>query len=278
MKKFLLASTLLASLGTTSAYASGSGTLADPFTGTGQCDSTGSFCIQSPDADDVKEFLDEAKNTDSFFGSITGNGSFFTDSIKIDTLGFVDTSSGFATIKPIKDGTLTTVDFTPQAKAPVDGFFTRAQLEFDQPDPKCGKNGHPACLTAPDGATVLLQINGGPIFAFNEPLPEQNDFDFIGVDEPGENEAKAKLITHVSMWIGTANVTFSEVKQEMWSPCAVGGGCDVVINPTGGGAPEPSTWLMGILGVGFVAGVGAWKRKRPVSVVEEEDPLTYIAI
>jgi hypothetical protein len=266
MRKLLLASTLLASIGTTSAYASGSGTLADPFTGTGQCDSTGSFCIGSPDADDVKQFLDEGKNTNEFFGSITGNGSHFTDSILINTMGYVDTSSGFATIKPIKDGTLTQLDFTPQAKAPVDGFFSRGQLVFTQPDPKCGKSGHPACLVAPTSSNVLLQINAGPIFAFNEPIPESNDFDFIGVDEPNENEALAKLITHVTMWVSTPNVSFFEVKQEMWSPCSDGSGCGVVINPTGGGAPEPGTWLMGILGVGFVAGVGAWKRKHPLSI------------
>ena len=110
----------------------------------------------------------------------------------------------------------------------------------------------------------MLQINGGPIFAFNEPLPEANDFDFIGVDEPDENESKAALITHVTMWVATPNVSFAEVKQEEWSPCSVGGGCDVVINPTGG-APEPSTWMMGILGFGMV-GALALRRHRRMSV------------
>ena len=36
---------------------------------------------------------------------------------------------------------------------------------------------------------------------------------------------------------------------------------DAIINPTVGGVPEPSTWLLGLTGFGLVAALG-WKRKR----------------
>jgi hypothetical protein len=261
MRKFLL-STVMAFGFLAPAYATGTGTLADPITS--GCDSSGSFCILpgGPDADDVKMFLDNTKNTDTFFGSTTGNGSHFTDTIKINTMGFVDTSSGFATIKPIKDGLLTDAIYTPQAGNLFDGFFTRGQLIFTDPNPPChGKDCAPPAAP-PNGATVLMQINGsGPIFSFFEGLPESNDFASIGIDEPSENELLAGLLSSVHIWVATPNVSFAELKQADWSPCAgLDTACGLVINPTGG-VPEPSTWLLGLTGFGLIAAL-SWKRKR----------------
>jgi MYXO-CTERM domain-containing protein len=265
MKKLLITTALAAGLAT-GAHASGTGTVLDPFMGVGTCDSTGSFCIQDPDADDVKMFLENDKNVNTFYGSTTGNGSHFTDTILINTMGYVDTSSGFATIKPVKDGTLTQAIYTPQAQNLFDGFFTRGQLVYTDPNP-CAKNDK-ACVpnVAPDGATVLMQINGGPVFGFFEGLPQSNDFASIGVDEPGENEKLAGLISSVKIWVTTPNVSFFEIKQADWSPCAsTGSGC-VTINQTGG-APEPSTWMMGLLGFGFVGGLALRRQRQPISLV-----------
>ena len=260
MKKILLA-TVMAFGFMAPAYATGTGTVLDPFMGVGQCDASGSFCIQSPDDDDVKMFLENDKNTNTFFGSTTGNGSHFTDTIKINTMGYVDTSSGFATIKPIKDGTLTDVTYTPQAPNLFDGFFTRGQLVYTDPNPCKGKD-CPAPAAPPAGATVFMQINGtGPVFAFFEGLPESNDFASIGIDEPGENEKLAGLLSSVHIWVGTPNVSFFEVKQADWSPCAgQDTACGLVINPTTG-VPEPSTWLLGLCGFGFIAALG-WRKSR----------------
>ena len=252
---------IIAGLAVSDARAAGAGTLADPITS--GCDASGSFCIQSPDADDVKMFLDDGKNTDTFFGSTTGNGSHFTDTIKINTMGFVDVSNGFATIKPIKDGTLTGVTYIPQAPNIFDGFFTRGQLVFTDPNPCKGKD-CPAPAAPPAGATVLMQINGtGPIFSFFEGLPESNDFASIGIDEPNENEKLAGLITKVHIWVATDNVSFFEVKQADWSPCAAtGSGC--LSATTTGTVPEPSTWAMGVIGFGFLAGL--YFRSKRVAV------------
>jgi hypothetical protein len=40
---------------------------------------------------------------------------------------------------------------------------------------------------------------------------------------------------------------------------------DVVINPTGGGAPEPSTWLMGLIGFGLVGFLGLRRNRMSVA-------------
>jgi hypothetical protein len=254
----------LAGFAVNDARAAGSGTLADPITS--GCDASGSFCILpgGPDADDVKMFLDNDKNTDTFFGSTTGNGSHFTDTIKINTMGFVDTSSGFATIKPIKDGLLTDALYTPQAPNLFDGFFTRGQLVYTDPNP-CPAHGPCAAPAAPPaGATVLMQINGtGPIFSFFEGLPESNDFADIGIDEPGENETLAGLISSVHIWVATPNVSFFELKQASWSPCeGLDTACGLVINPTDGAAPEPSTWAMFIAGFSLMGALAYFRGKK----------------
>lgn len=72
----------------------------------------------------VKMFIDVANKDVSTFGATVN-----TDAITVDTTGNVDTGSGFATIKPIKGGTLTDLIFTPADDTLFNDFSFRGQLE-----------------------------------------------------------------------------------------------------------------------------------------------------
>ena len=137
------------------------------------------------------------------------------------------------------------------------GSSREAQLEFTDPLAGCHPKGCDTTV-APAGATVNLQVNGGQIFSFFEPLPEQNDFAFIGFDEDPGSEDSANLISSVRMWVdpSTSNVSFPEVKQIGWSVCSSGGGCGPM------GAPEPSTWAMMLLGFAGLGFAGYRKAKN----------------
>jgi hypothetical protein len=228
---------------------------------TSGCDPSGDFCILSggPDADDVKMFNNGAnKDVPSFYGSTTGNGSHSTNSVLVTPNVNVDTGNGFSNITVNKDdtGLMTSITFTPQPGFDFDGFWTRAQMEFTAPKDTCKGKDCPAPPAPPTSTDVFLQVNGstGPIFRFDETLPEKNDFAYIGFDEPAGNPGA--LISSVTMWVTDPGVSFFENKQTLWSPCGgVSGDCGLVINPTGG-VPEPSTWAMmalGFAGLGFAA-------------------------
>ena len=81
----------------------------------------GGFCIEG--TSDNWDVFNDVANKDvvlSFFGSTHGNGSKqFTDDFTITTVGNVDTGSGYANIKPIKDGTLTDIKYTVNNPAPA---------------------------------------------------------------------------------------------------------------------------------------------------------------
>jgi hypothetical protein len=210
------------------------------------------FVSMSPDLDDAKMFIDVAnKNVTTFNGSTLGNGNPFVPTIGITTYGFVDTGSGFSNIKPVNGDTLTSLYFTPLDGFKYDGFFTRGQLEFT------------GTGTAPAAGTFHLEVNAGLATAktFDFSTGFQHDFAAVGFDEPNENEALSTQIVSVHMWTD-AFFAFKEVKQVMWSPCADGGGCGVVINPTVGGVPEPSTWAMMLLGFVGITVYGARKGYR----------------
>ena len=66
------------------------------------------------------------KDVSSFGGNVGGNGS--GPVVNVSTVGNVDTGSGFANIKPIKDGTLTQLTFTPVDPTLFSDFSFRAQL------------------------------------------------------------------------------------------------------------------------------------------------------
>ena len=65
-----------------------------------------------PNPDGDKFYNGDAyKNVSSFTGTVGGQHS--GPEVTVDTVGNVDTGAGFSTIKPVKDGTLTRLTFTP---------------------------------------------------------------------------------------------------------------------------------------------------------------------
>ena len=69
----------------------------------------------------VKFFNDVAnKNVDHFFGNVGGNG--VGPLVRVDAVGNVDTGSGFSTITPVKDSSLTTLTFAPADGSLFDDF------------------------------------------------------------------------------------------------------------------------------------------------------------
>lgn len=87
--------------------------------------------IVDPDPGGAKLFIDVAnKNVSDFEGFVGANNSS-APHVDIHTTGNVDTGSGFATIKPIKDGSLTELIFTPEDPNLFKDFSFRGQLLAD---------------------------------------------------------------------------------------------------------------------------------------------------
>ncbi len=84
--------------------------------------------IVDPDPGGQKLFIDVAnKNVSDFEGFVGANNSS-APHVDIHTTGPVDTGSGFANIKPIKDGSLTELIFTPENPNLFADFSFRGQL------------------------------------------------------------------------------------------------------------------------------------------------------
>lgn len=162
-------------------------------------------------------FLNNGSDVSSFSGTV---GS---DVVNITTVGNVDTAAGNATIKPIKQGTLTILTFTPVNGSLFDSFSFRGQL-----------------LEA-GTVTVTVQDNqrdAAQTFNFNVAHANQ-DFPRLGIIAAiGSGET----IRSVSI---SDSGGFKEAKQFEF---------DVA-----GAVPELSTW--GMMLIGF-AGVGLQMRRR----------------
>ena len=84
--------------------------------------------IVDPDPGGEKLFIDVAnKNVSDFEGFVGANNSS-APHVDINTTGNVNTGSGFATIKPIKNGSLTELVFTPENPDLFADFSFRGQL------------------------------------------------------------------------------------------------------------------------------------------------------
>ena len=84
--------------------------------------------IVDPDPGGQKLFIDVAnKNVSDFEGFVGANNSS-APHVDIQTTGNVNTGSGFANIKPIKDGSLTELIFTPENSNLFADFSFRGQL------------------------------------------------------------------------------------------------------------------------------------------------------
>jgi len=84
-----------------------------------------------PDPGGEKLFIDVANKNVSDFEGFVGANHPSAPHVDIHTTGNVNTGSGFATIKPIKDGSLTQLIFTPENGNLFADFSFRGQLEGD---------------------------------------------------------------------------------------------------------------------------------------------------
>ena len=136
-----------------------------------------------------KLFIDVANKNKTDFKGFVGANNSSAPNVDIHTTGPVNTGSGFANIKPIKDGSLTQLIFTPENPNLFADFSFRGQLEGD----------------ANGTVTVVVQDNQGnppQTFTFTG-LGGPNDFARQGiVSLDGET---IKSITLIS--------DFKEVKQ-----------------------------------------------------------------
>lgn len=174
-----------------------------------------------PDPGGVKFFIDVAnKDVDHFFGNVGGNG--VGPVVRVDTVGNVDTGSGYANIKPVKDGELTYLMFTPDDPNLFGDFSFRGQLE----EVALG--------------TVTLEVqdnqgNGPQTFTFSD-LGSKRDFARIGIVTTDNETIK---------WIKLYS-NFKEVKQIDFSYAAP--------------VPEPESYALMLAGLG-VLGFIARRRK-----------------
>jgi hypothetical protein len=87
--------------------------------------------IVDPDPGGEKLFIDVAnKNVSDFEGFVGANNSS-APHVDLHTTGNVNTGSGFANIKPVNNGSLTQLIFTPENANLFADFSFRGQLERD---------------------------------------------------------------------------------------------------------------------------------------------------
>lgn len=135
---------------------------------------------------------DAYKDVSSFTGTVGGQHS--GPEVTVDTVGNVDTGAGFATIKPIKGGTLSSLTFTPADGNLFDDFSFRGQLE------------------AAGSVTLTVQDNQGhaaQVFTFSG-LPKDADFDRIGIEAVAGSGETIK-------WVRLTSDGFKEEKQNEFS-------------------------------------------------------------
>jgi hypothetical protein len=181
-------------------------------------------CGQSKCAGGTDFFNDSAnKDVSTFTGTVGGHAG---TAITVDTIGNIDSGAGFATITPIKGGTLTSLTFTPTNDALFTDFSFRGQL-------------------APVGDTGVINV------AWTDSLGTTGTLQFTGIPGPDTDFGRLGIVSNDGETLKSVVITtaagesFDEFKQVQFSAAS--------IPPS---IPEPSTWammLLGFAGLGYAA-------------------------
>ena len=82
------------------------------------------FLVDPDPSQDHKLMLDQSSGVNLFTGTVLDSHVVF-----VGTIGDVDAASGWANVKPVTGGSLTSLMFTPEESALFHSFSFRVQLE-----------------------------------------------------------------------------------------------------------------------------------------------------